>query len=60
MKLSDVIPLDQEIERARQTNVGFRKLWDESTFARDVGTKAVAYRAETTICLRQTLARCWA
>jgi ribosome-binding protein aMBF1 (putative translation factor) len=45
MKLSDMIPLDQEIEQARQADHGFRKLWDESSFARDVATRVVAYRA---------------
>jgi hypothetical protein len=37
MKLPDMIPLGQEIEQARQAGHSFRKLWDESSFARDVG-----------------------
>lgn len=46
MKLSDMIPLDQEIENARETDPGFRKLWDEGAFAREVATKVVAYRTD--------------
>jgi ribosome-binding protein aMBF1 (putative translation factor) len=53
MKLSDMTPLDQEIEHARQTDPGFRKLWDEGTFARDVATRVVAYRADTNLSQAQ-------
>lgn len=32
MKLSDMIPLDKEIKRARQANPEFRKIWDATEF----------------------------
>lgn len=53
MKLSDMIPLDQEIEQARQADPGFRKLWDEGTFARDVAIKVVAYRVDNNLSQAQ-------
>jgi DNA-binding XRE family transcriptional regulator len=53
MKLSDMIPLDQEIEHARQTDPGFRKLWDEGAFARGVAIKVVAYRADNNLSQAQ-------
>ena len=53
MKLSDMIPLDQEIDRARQTDAGFRRLWDETAFARDVSIKVVRYRTDNNLTQKQ-------
>jgi DNA-binding transcriptional regulator YiaG len=53
MKLPDMIPLGQEIEQARQADHSFRKLWDESSFARDVATRVVAYRAANNLSQAQ-------
>lgn len=44
MKLSDMIPLDQEIERARQANPEFREIWDATEFARAVSLTVLRYR----------------
>lgn len=46
MKLSDMVPLNQEIEHARATNPEFRKAWDASAFARAVAIEVVRYRSE--------------
>jgi DNA-binding XRE family transcriptional regulator len=46
MNLSDMIPLDEEIERARQANPDFRALWDSQAFAREVAHRIIAYRAD--------------
>lgn len=46
MKLSDMVPLDQEIAQARATDPQFRRAWDASQFARAVATEVVRYRAE--------------
>lgn len=41
-----MIPLDEEIERARVRSPEFRKLWDESEFAREVAIKVLRYRTD--------------
>lgn len=46
MKLSDMVPLDQEIEQARAANPEFREAWDGSEFARAVAIKVAQYRAK--------------
>jgi DNA-binding XRE family transcriptional regulator len=53
MNLSDMIPLGQEIEQARQADPDFRTLWDASAFARDVATRVVAYRAANNLSQAQ-------
>ncbi len=46
MKLADMIPLSDEIESRRRRNPEFRKLWDESSFAREVANRVLRYRVE--------------
>lgn len=46
MKLSDMVPLDQEIEHARATKPEFREAWDGSESARAVAIKVAQYRAK--------------
>jgi DNA-binding XRE family transcriptional regulator len=48
-----MIPLDQEIENARRSDPGFRKLWDDSAFAREVALKIVRYRADNNLTQAQ-------
>ncbi|MEV4416318.1 helix-turn-helix transcriptional regulator [Catellatospora sp. NPDC049609] len=53
MKLANMIPLDREIENARHTDAAFRRLWDESEFAREVALKIVTYRDENNLTQAQ-------
>lgn len=46
MNLADTIPADEALERARQRNPEFRKLWDESALAREVALKVFCYRTD--------------
>jgi|SRR5215217_7748427 len=46
MKLSGMIPLDEEIGRARQANPEFRAIWDAQAFAREVAHRVISYRTE--------------
>jgi predicted XRE-type DNA-binding protein len=41
-----MIPLDREIEHARQTNPEFRRIWDATEFARAVSITVLRYRTE--------------
>lgn len=41
MRLTDMVPLGEEIERARREDPAFRQTWDASAFAREVAVKVV-------------------
>lgn len=45
MKLSDMVPLDQVIEKHR-ADPEFRKEWDENEFAREIAIRVVRYRTD--------------
>lgn len=46
MRLTDMVPLGEEIERARREDPAFRQTWDASAFAREVAVKVVRYRTK--------------
>jgi DNA-binding XRE family transcriptional regulator len=46
MRMSDMIPIEEEIEQARQANPDFRRLWDECELGRSVATALVRYRID--------------
>lgn len=53
MKMSDMIPLGQDIEQARRVYPAFRQTWDTAAFARAVATEVVRYRAERDLTQEQ-------
>lgn len=57
MNLSDMVPLDQEIEYARTTNPRLRRTWDASAFARAVAIEVVRCRAEHDLTQAQLAAK---
>lgn len=46
MKLTDMVPLDQDVEQARAKDPQFREQWDSTAYARAVAIQVVQYRAD--------------
>jgi len=53
MKLSDMVPLERDIQQARASDPEFRRKWDASAFARAVAIEIVRYRADNNLTQAQ-------